>query len=89
MAWMVHSVHEPQHRTQPPGRPSQQRENGGVAQRETLADAEMNDKAGHARTIGILGHDGTQDQGEVHASQAGQLCRHHDGREDGRGNEAE
>jgi hypothetical protein len=82
-------VHEPHQATQPPGRLSEQRESGGVAQRERLPDAEMDDEAGHPGAIGVFGHGGAEDEVKVHPGQAGQLRNHHDGSEDRGGGKPE
>lgn len=47
---------------EPPRRPVEGREDGGVAEGEALADPEVDDEAEHPGPVGILAYEGAEQQ---------------------------
>ena len=68
---------------------AEQREAGGVAEREAFTDRQVDEEPGDPRPVGVFGDDGAEQQRQVQAGQAGQLGGDHDRGERGGGDEPE
>src|SRR6266536_1112956 len=64
-----------------------QREGGGVAQREALPHDKVDDKAGDPCPVRVLGDQGAEDERQVEAAEAAELRRDHDDGQGGGGHQ--
>ena len=83
------AVEETEDRAEPPRGPPDQRERGGVQDREDLTVHEMDEGAHDPRAIRLLHEDGAEHHRDVHAAEACQLRQHHDPREENGRDESE
>src|SRR6185295_16470838 len=77
-------VQQAEQAAEPPGGPAEQRERGGVAEREYLTDAQVHEEAREPGPVRVLGDQRSQQQRQVEAGNAGQLGRDQDRGQRGR-----
>jgi hypothetical protein len=82
-------VHHAEQAAQPPRRLAEQREDSGVAEREHLPGAQVDEEPGDPGPVGVLGDERAEHQGQVEPGQPRQLCADHRGGEHRGGQQAE